>query len=394
MPESIPALRVVPPERHIRFGPFELDSRAGELRKLGIKIRIGQQAFEVLLMILRQPGEVVLREEIRQKLWPHDTVVEFEHSINAVIQKLRDALGESADNPRYIETLPRRGYRFIGTVETTGEPVAVKIAPRNRWPVMIAGGTVVLVGLALAGWLRPWEARAPARNLMFSLGSYQGIPVMSPDGSAVFYCSRFRGVKLRRLDSLQDIPLTSLDPLNFAGWSPDGSQILGPSSAGFVRVPMTNGPTVTVNSKIGPPCGFSWGSSGYILLATCGDASELDLIPEKGGDPARQELPGFTNGAFINPEFLPDGRNFLFAWRPKGADALSVYLATLENGKITRAPILLRNNRTVCHYTPSGGGRLLCVQDDNLYAQRLNASAGARWRANRSGLWRACIPTG
>ena len=66
------------------------------------------------MMILKEPGEVVLREEIRQKLWPHDTVVEFEHSINAVIQKLRDALGESADNPRYIETLPRKGYRSLG----------------------------------------------------------------------------------------------------------------------------------------------------------------------------------------------------------------------------------------------------------------------------------------
>src|SRR5580658_439585 len=129
MPENIPALRVVPPERRLRFGPFELDSRAGELRKHGIKIRIGPQTFEILLMLLRHPGEVVLREEIRQKLWPLDTVVEFDHSINAAIQKLRDALGESAGDPRYIETLPRRGYRFIGTVETPEVPPVVAETP-------------------------------------------------------------------------------------------------------------------------------------------------------------------------------------------------------------------------------------------------------------------------
>src|SRR5579859_2559598 len=124
MPENIRVFQVVPPNQHIRFGPFELDARAGELRKHGIRIKLGQQTFQILLMLLKHPGEVVLREEIRYKLWPHDTVVEFDHSINAAIQKLRDALGESADNPRYVETLPRRGYRFIGTVEPApAEPV-------------------------------------------------------------------------------------------------------------------------------------------------------------------------------------------------------------------------------------------------------------------------------
>jgi DNA-binding winged helix-turn-helix (wHTH) protein len=356
MPENIPVLRVVPPERHIRFGPFELDSKAGELRKHGIKIRIGQQAFEVLLMILRQPGEVVLREEIRQKLWPLDTVVEFEHSINAVIQKLRDALGESADKPRYIETLPRRGYRFIGQVESpAAEPVAVKAAPRNWWPRIIAVGIVVLGGLAIAEWLRPWEARVPARNYTLALGTYQGIPTMSPDGSAVLYSSRFRGVKLRRLDTLADIPLPNLDqPLMIAQWSPDGYQILSRSPAGFIRMPATNGPTTTIKAKAGTPCGSSWGPFGYILAATCrdsGNGNELDLIPEKGGDPARVELPGFTNGGRLSsPEFLPDGRNFLFAWTPTGANEVSIYLASLENGKIQDAdtPAQEPNDRPLC----------------------------------------------
>ena len=108
----------VPTARVLRFGGFELDVRAGELRKHGIRIRLQEQSFQILLMLLDQPGEVVLRDEIRMRLWPNNTVVEFDHSINAAIKRLRNALGESADDPRYIETLAKRGYRFVGEVES------------------------------------------------------------------------------------------------------------------------------------------------------------------------------------------------------------------------------------------------------------------------------------
>jgi eukaryotic-like serine/threonine-protein kinase len=101
----------------IRFGPFELDVRAAELHKAGLKIRVQDQPFQILRMLLDRPGEVVLRDEIRDKLWPNGTIVEFDHSINAAVKRLRDALRDSAEKPRYIETLAKRGYRFIGTVE-------------------------------------------------------------------------------------------------------------------------------------------------------------------------------------------------------------------------------------------------------------------------------------
>src|SRR6476660_5111682 len=109
-----------PQARLFRFGPFELDVRASELRKHGVRIKLREQSVQILLMLLNQPGEVVLREEIRLRLWPNNTIVEFDHGINAAIQKLRDALGESADKPRYIETVARRGYRFLGEVEAAG----------------------------------------------------------------------------------------------------------------------------------------------------------------------------------------------------------------------------------------------------------------------------------
>jgi DNA-binding winged helix-turn-helix (wHTH) protein len=120
---------LIPPRsRQIRFGPFELDVRAGELRKCGTRLRLREQPLRILLLLLEHPGEIVVRGEIRDRLWPNETVVEFDHGINVAIRGLRDALGESVEKPRYIETVARRGYRFLGEVEvieaSTSEPPA------------------------------------------------------------------------------------------------------------------------------------------------------------------------------------------------------------------------------------------------------------------------------
>src|SRR5271156_321410 len=101
----------------LRFGVFEANILARELRKHGTLIRLRGQPFQILAMLLEKPGEVVTRDEMRQKLWPADTFVDFEHSLNTAIKKLRVILGDSAENSRYIETLPREGYRFIAPVE-------------------------------------------------------------------------------------------------------------------------------------------------------------------------------------------------------------------------------------------------------------------------------------
>jgi TolB-like protein/Tfp pilus assembly protein PilF len=106
----------------IRFGVFEADLRAGELRKSGVRIRMQEQPFQILVMLLERPAEVVTREELRKKLWPGDTFVDFEHGVNSAVARLREILGDSADSPRYIETLPRRGYRFIASLQ--GPPTA------------------------------------------------------------------------------------------------------------------------------------------------------------------------------------------------------------------------------------------------------------------------------
>src|SRR5258708_2259767 len=111
----------MPQVRLLRFGPFELDVRAGDLRKNGVRVRLQEQACQILLMLLDRPGEVVLRSEIRQRLWPGDTVVEFDLSINSAVKRLRTSLSDSADSPRYIETIAKRGYRFLAEVEIIGE---------------------------------------------------------------------------------------------------------------------------------------------------------------------------------------------------------------------------------------------------------------------------------
>ena len=106
--------------RKFAFGLYEADAKSGELRKNGMKLRIQEQPFQILIELLEHPGEVLTRDELRLKLWPSDTFVDFDHGLNTAINKLREVLGDSASNPRFVETLARRGYRFIAPVRVIG----------------------------------------------------------------------------------------------------------------------------------------------------------------------------------------------------------------------------------------------------------------------------------
>jgi TolB-like protein/DNA-binding winged helix-turn-helix (wHTH) protein/Flp pilus assembly protein TadD len=159
------------PSSTVRFGVFEADLQAGELRRRGRKLKLQDQPFQVLALLLERPGEVVSREELRAKLWSEDTFVEFDHSLNTAVSKIREALGDSADNPRFVETLPRRGYRFIAPVETAEQAVS---EPRARlgpvWAAALAlvALTVVLIGLNVGG-LRDWLLGYPAPGEITSI---------------------------------------------------------------------------------------------------------------------------------------------------------------------------------------------------------------------------------
>ena len=125
----------------LRFGTFEVNPRSGELRKGGVRIKLHGQPFEVLSMLLERRGQVVTREELRLRLWPTDTFVNFEHGVNTAINKLREALGDSADNPRFVETLPRRGYRLLAGVEGPDQATAAEAV----LPVAVMSKRVVAV---------------------------------------------------------------------------------------------------------------------------------------------------------------------------------------------------------------------------------------------------------
>ena len=100
-----------------RFGPYELDVRSGEVHKFGVRLKLGEQPLRILMLLIERPGELVTREELRARLWSHDTFVDFDHSLNSAVQRLRETLSDTADKARWIETVPRRGYRFVGAVE-------------------------------------------------------------------------------------------------------------------------------------------------------------------------------------------------------------------------------------------------------------------------------------
>lgn len=124
--------------QHYRFGPFELDAPAGELRRHGLKVRLRGRPIEILICLLERTGEVVTREDLRTRLWTSDTFVDFDHGLNSAMNKLREALGDTAENPRYVETVPRRGYRFIAPVESVPRPGPVlPVASTTSTPVPI-----------------------------------------------------------------------------------------------------------------------------------------------------------------------------------------------------------------------------------------------------------------
>jgi TolB-like protein/DNA-binding winged helix-turn-helix (wHTH) protein/Flp pilus assembly protein TadD len=131
----------------LRFGVFELDLRAGELRKHGLRVRLQEQPFQVLAMLVRHPGEVVTREELQKKLWPADTFVDFDHGLNKAVSKIREALGDSAESPRFVETVARRGYRFLADVKVAEEvPVRSPELAALPHPVAEAGDRPDLLG--------------------------------------------------------------------------------------------------------------------------------------------------------------------------------------------------------------------------------------------------------
>ena len=200
--------------RKIRFGPFELDTSSGELFKLGHKLSLHGQPIEVLSILLERPGEVITREELCKRLWPQDTFVDFEHSLNTAIKKLRQSLDDDPDAPRYIETLPKKGYRFIAQAEkiTNGlDPLAVEPAfsplvpaaagngnepvvsrTSHRW--MLAASIALVVAIGAGTLYRIYRPRTPVFTAIHQLTrTGQAKWAVATDGTRVYYIESFGG---------------------------------------------------------------------------------------------------------------------------------------------------------------------------------------------------------
>src|SRR5687768_3326768 len=151
----------IPLARVLRFGTFEFDVQNGELRKSGLAVRIQEQPRQVLLALLERPGQVVSREDLRQRLWPDGIFVDFEHSLNTAVKKLRDALGDAAENPRFVETVPLRGYRFTAPVDgTVGDPQEAAPPPPSRRRLKIVTALALVLATAVVALLW-WMSRPP-----------------------------------------------------------------------------------------------------------------------------------------------------------------------------------------------------------------------------------------
>jgi Tol biopolymer transport system component/DNA-binding winged helix-turn-helix (wHTH) protein len=298
--------------RLLRFENFEVDLRTGELRKAGVKQKFGGQPFQVLSILLERPGDVVSREEIQKRLWP-DTFVDVDHNLNTAINKIREVLGDSADKPRLVETLPRRGYRFIGELEPPVQPVIpiVAVEPdrgrhsRRLW-LKIAAGVLAISVVALAAvlayrWQRQQRPQEQAALTAVPFTAFPGVatsPAFSPDGSRIAFAWNgdpahgdqgfdlyVKALGSETLLRLTQHPSESISPT----WSPDGTQIafhrLAGADTGIYVVPVLGGPERKLRPTRIPSTNFNFISrNDFNLISWSPDGKWIafaDVAPEE-----------------------------------------------------------------------------------------------------------------
>jgi Tol biopolymer transport system component/DNA-binding winged helix-turn-helix (wHTH) protein len=313
--------------RLVRFGAFEADLQTGELRKDGEKLKLGGQPFQVLAILLERPGDLVTREELQKRLWP-ETFVDFEGNLNTAINKIREVLGDSAENPRYVETLPRRGYRFIEAVEPIGPPVAtaeVATTSAQRSPKLwLIPAAIAVLAAAILYVRRPLPPVHITNYSRITLDGKLKFPVGS-DGNRVYMnvWSPQPAIGQVPISGGQTLPIHITLPNGqgspeLLGVSPDGSSLLVLNN----RDAVGDGDLSVVGSQ-GYPArylarGFNaaWSPDGkFVVYSTF--HGELYVIPSDGRESRLlASLPrGVTtrNGRLGDePQWSPDGRTIRF----------------------------------------------------------------------------------
>jgi Tol biopolymer transport system component/DNA-binding winged helix-turn-helix (wHTH) protein len=379
-----------------RFGPFTFDVRTGELHKGGTRIKVPDQSIEILRTLLERPGELITREELRQRLWPDNTYVDFEHGLNAAVRRLRDVLGDSADAPRYIETLPRRGYRFVEAVlevpagpgapngiRDALEPIeAPKPKPLLAWRervawIAVAMLTVVVIALVaiMAGRRPPVELRAePVR---FAIALPEGVTVpadssfaVSPDGRHLAFVASLKGMRALWLKPMSNaVPerLEGTDGATHPFWSPEGTRV-GFFAAKKLKMIPIGGRTPIEICDAPEGRGGTWNQQEEIVFAPSTDtALERVTLSDRRPVPITTRTHGDTTHRM--PWFLPDGRHFLY-WAGGGTRRNRLQIGSLDSAEPEE--LAIESEKYGVAYS---GGHVLFLQSGNLMAQRFDPSS-------------------
>jgi Tol biopolymer transport system component/DNA-binding winged helix-turn-helix (wHTH) protein len=394
----------------VRFGPYEVCSDSGELRKHGVRLRLSGQAIELLLTLLETPGRVVLREELQQKLWPGASFGDFDHGLNAAVNRLREVLGDSATLPKFIETVPRRGYRFVGQIEpeqsADGADVIAPQVEGSSKPgrVRTVGISAAAVLVAIVGG-SIYLSREPARTeppvTVIPFTTYAGseaAPSFSPDGSQIvfewfrdFRPAAFADLYVKQVGNERAVRLTNYDArFIIPAWSPDGKHIAftmtGKRGNGVYVIPSLGGPErllARIADSYWPFLLLSWSPDSRLLAFTSNMSTagvsvtpghyRIHVIDVASGEEQILSDPSPDCLITMEPAFSPDGK-YLASACVLGESVNKIYVQRAA-GREAREVALVANTRALqgLAWTPDG--------------QAIVYSAA-------SGLWRAAITGG
>lgn len=345
-----------------RFGAFDVNPGNGELRKAGIRIRLQEQPFQVLSLLLQNAGGIVTREQIQKQLWPDGTFVDFDNAINSAVRKLRDALGDTAENPRYIETLPRKGYRFVAPLTTVRDNTSPPELPalqvdhkgKPRLNIMsIAAGIAAVAVVGAAAWFAPAIKKSEVRDVVVipltTNPGHQLQPTFAPDGTRVAFSwegpdGDNTDIYVKLVGPGDPVRLTSDPAEDYSpAWSPDGRWIAALRSMSrrpaVILIPATGGPqrevirievdmpgrvncvgvqgsSVCADAIYSRGPSLRWSSDGKFLFTSAKKGADSSLaitrINVESGEQQIITSPPEATSNDLHPAVSPDGRTVAF----------------------------------------------------------------------------------